>query len=97
MNYVNHNKFNLQHFMFFNIFFIYLFAYMEMSKDSPAKHYQNNIKRLQKKKKKRKLMENFKVFLKKKRKKKKILKDTKIYQKRKNKSWLVECKRIIIK
>ena len=52
MNYVNHNKFNLQHFMSFNIFFIYLFAYMEMSKDSPAKHYQNNIERLEKKKKK---------------------------------------------
>ena len=55
--------------MSFNIFLIYLFAYMEMSKDSPAKHYQNNIERLEKKKKKRKLVENFKVFLKKKRKK----------------------------
>ena len=44
---------------------------MEMSKDSPAKHYQNNIERLEKKKKKkkRKLVENFKVFPKKKRKK----------------------------
>ena len=40
--------------MSFNIFLIYLFAYMEMSKDSPAKHYQNNIERLEKKKKKKK-------------------------------------------
>ena len=71
---------------------------MEMSKDSLAKHYQNNIERLQKKKKrKKKTRGKFQSLSKEEKGKKKILKDTKIYQKRKNKSWLVEYKRIIIK
>ena len=83
--------------MSFNIFLIYLFAYMEMSKDSPAKHYQNNIERLEKKKKKKTRGKFQSLSKEEEEKNKMVLKGTKIYQKRKNKSWLVEYKKIIIK
>ena len=54
-----------------------------MSKDSLAKYYQNNKKRLQKK-----VAKDIKVFLRKKKKKSdsKVMSDAKIYLKMKNKS-----------
>ena len=68
-----------------------------MSKDSPAKNYQNNIERLEKKKKKKTRGKFQSLSKEEEEKNKMVLKGTKIYQKRKNKSWLVEYKKIIIK
>ena len=64
-----------------------------MSKDSPAKYYQNNKERLQKK-----LMKNMKVFLKKEKKKSNnmVMNNTKIYQKMIKKG-LLSIEKIIIR
>ena len=59
---------------------------MEISKDSSAKHYEDNKERL-----KKRLVKEIKVFLRKKKKKRSdnmVMSDIKIYQKIKNKSWL---------
>ena len=63
-----------------------------MSKDSSAKHYQNNKERLEKK-----IVKDIKAFLKKKKRKSNnmVMNDTKIYQKMKNKSLLSIEKNII--
>ena len=63
-----------------------------MSKDSSAKYYQDNRKRLQKK-----LVKDIKVFLKRMKNKSNnmVVDDTKIYQKMKNKSWLSIEKNIV--
>ena len=42
MNDANHDKIDLRHFYFIKIFFIIFFTYIEVSKDSSAKYYQNN-------------------------------------------------------
>ena len=73
----------MDYFMTSNNFFIYFFKYIKMSKDSPAKYYQHNKERLQKK-----LAKDDKVFLKKKKSVNMVVNDTKIYQNLKHKSLL---------
>ena len=79
-------------FLSFNNFFIIVFTYIKMSKDSRAKYYQNNKKRLQKKARERyqnlSKEEKEKINM--------VVNNTKIYQKMKNKSWL-STEKILIK
>ena len=92
MNYANQDKIDSQHFMSSNNFCVTFFKHIKMSKDSPAKYYQNNKKRIEKK-----LSEDIKDFLKKKKKKSNnmVMNDTKIYHKIKNKNLLSIEKNII--
>ena len=46
MNYVNHDKIDLQYFYVFQYFFFV--TYIKMSKDSSPKYYQNNKERQKK-------------------------------------------------
>ena len=46
MNYVNHDKIDLQYFYVFQYFFFV--TYIKMSKDSSRKYYQNNKERQKK-------------------------------------------------
>ena len=92
MSYADHGENDLQ-FSFYQInFFKNFLTYIKMSKDPPAKYYENNKERIQKK-----LVKDMKVFLKmiKKKSNNMVVNDTKIYLNMKKKSLLSIIKNII--